>query len=362
MRDIRVPPPSQEHIVCQPCLDTHSRTAGPRRGCCPSPGGSGCPAKAVPQRSLFLERQLTALRRRCPNVALGCQAVYPQERLTQHLTTQCDYRIIKCQCGDAILASQMRHHESEVCPNASVSCARYEQGCRAAIKRKDDVAHARECNFYACVYRRGGSGCPVLGSAATVAKHEKDYCIPLHTQVNQAVCRLADMSRTLKQASDLFALAVDARAYQHSGIIEPASAGCFCRGCDCTSHEALHSRVTNPCPRAADGAARAVAKSRRATSEAQEGKRVSHDMTLIPAHRPLLEYTQSTAQIGARGEAQAVTGARRRIHYVEEDVDLLLARDSQVSCARPNHRKSSSTLRPSRICSSQGSFWRRRKI
>ena len=217
----------QEHLVCSPCLASQTETKGKRKGFCPCDDDMGyheCPAKVIQKESLFLQRQLNELRRKCPNRRLGCQAVEPQSALDRHREQECEYRMQDCKCGEKIIAYRMPQHETDSCPEAMIDCPRAKRGCGSQYARGRPQAHEQECKYHACAY--GTSGCRVTGTVADIAKHEKEYCKPLHDQVKLSRCKASEMADQLKRVSRPHCPACSESSLDIGNFAESASTSC----------------------------------------------------------------------------------------------------------------------------------------
>lgn len=180
------------------CLANHA-SAG-RSLWCPSHVEPPCVARFARTRSAFLGRQLSALRRRCPNAHHGCSFVGPQAQFTPHVTSGCSYRTERCACGEDVLLSNARTHRARECAEATLYCERRENGCVQIIKRKDAPEHAKACKYHACAYR--SKGCGVIGGREDTERHENQYCKPLQEKVTQLLSENSRFGVQLGEVSD----------------------------------------------------------------------------------------------------------------------------------------------------------------
>ena len=188
----------EEHIVCMECLANHA-SAG-RSLWCPSHVEPPCVARFARTRSAFLGRQLSALRRRCPNAHHGCSFVGPQAQFTPHVTSECSFRTERCVCGDDVLLSDARTHRARDCAEATLYCERRDNGCGQILKRKDALAHAQTCKFHACAYR--SKGCCVIGVREDTERHENQYCKPLQYDLAECLAQNSRLGGELREVGD----------------------------------------------------------------------------------------------------------------------------------------------------------------
>ncbi|KAJ4462637.1 hypothetical protein PAPYR_632 [Paratrimastix pyriformis] len=90
-------------------------------------------------KGLHASRLVARLRVRCLRYESGCSAIVNLPSLQHHLDHECEWRLLPCvQCGEEVLASQLKSHQTQTCPQRLAPCSAH---CGAQIPLADMEAH-----------------------------------------------------------------------------------------------------------------------------------------------------------------------------------------------------------------------------
>jgi len=156
------------HVFCSSCL---GKAISSKKLICPTCNGTLAMEKtssAVDE----LAQQLSKLSMHCTHQSDGCKTVTQLQDLEQHLGTECDYRLVKCEHKGCESLAPFIHLEVHMdsCDYRIVEC----KVCKVCLPRKDMSAHQAIKRCYEQLNRRR-----MVTSARRISQELKDHQVDL---------------------------------------------------------------------------------------------------------------------------------------------------------------------------------------